>query len=704
MRPSILRGRPAAPPPRAPTIPEEPEALSPPYTSFTGTPNHGHADLEALLTCGEIDNAVDVMESAAAELAFEATSSLSLPLAPLGPSRDLGPVSADHVASIGIRIDENTYVVDATAVANQLGLLGETLAGELTSRSLPHSYYDELFDDLRDMHLSLRADSPGAPDTHRQAMEMGEPWPAAEDKEMGNHARNGSWSRISIDVLPRGRRLHKLVWVYKLKRDGTAKARLCVQGCTLESGVDFDQTFSQTLRHSSARCLFAYAARNRCYVRSIDYVAAYLQGDFVEGEAVYCHMPPGYEKRDSKDRPYVLRIEKPIYGIPQAGRRLQRRSYPWMKDVAGLRQLDDSDGSVFVYDDPKGSETFAIGIYVDNLQIVHSAALDKDGDAIDGDSFYAKFISLLRRDWDIVDEGPMHDLLAIEMVVNNDESITLHQESYIRALLAKYLPDGPPAHVQKNSLPYSPELAKHVSDAQALPLGPNGAAPFPALVKPYQQKLGSLMYLTTSTRCDITYPVHLLARAMARPTPELVDEVDRVFAYLARQTRLGLTYTPGASTLHGQSDASWEVRFSTSGWAIYWQSAVVAWGSRKQDSVALSSCEAEIIALSEASKDMVFHRRLVSGISKSHVNGPTPLATDNKAARDLAFNPEHHNRTKHVERRHFYVRDMVEKFELTVPFVGTADNTSDFFTKCLNASRFFALRAILMNEPRPPPT
>ena len=74
--------------------------------------------------------------------------------------------------------------------------------------------------------------------------------------------------------------------MYKIKRDGTAKARLCVQECTLESGVNYDQTFSSTLRYSSARTLFAFAARRRCLVRSIDYVAAYLQGEFIEGEAV----------------------------------------------------------------------------------------------------------------------------------------------------------------------------------------------------------------------------------------------------------------------------------------------------------------------------------------------------------------------------------------------------------------------------------
>ena len=98
----------------------------------------------------------------------------------------------------------------------------------------------------------------------------------------------------------------------------------------------------------------------------------------------------------------------------------------------GLRQLDDSDSCVFVYDDPLGAETFAVGIYVDNLQIVHSAELNSNGDAVDPNSFYAKFMLQLRKDWDVVDEGPMEDLLGIECTTNSDGSITLHQSKYQR--------------------------------------------------------------------------------------------------------------------------------------------------------------------------------------------------------------------------------------------------------------------------------
>ena len=111
------------------------------------------------------------------------------------------------------------------------------------------------------LHRALRADSPDAPSTHAEAERLGRVWMEAEAKELRNHATNGSWTTVSRSEVPVSRRIHKLIWVYKLKRDGTAKARLCVQGNTLQSGIDYDQVFSAALRYSSARGLFAYTRR-----------------------------------------------------------------------------------------------------------------------------------------------------------------------------------------------------------------------------------------------------------------------------------------------------------------------------------------------------------------------------------------------------------------------------------------------------------
>ena len=124
----------------------------------------------------------------------------------------------------------------------------------------------------------------------------------------------------------------------------------------------------------------------------------------------------------------------------------------------------------------------------------------------------------------------------------------------------------------------------------------------------------------------------------------------------------------------------------------------MAWGSRKQKSIALSSCEAEIIALSEATKDVVYFRKLVAGLDAPE-DGPTQLATDSKSARDVSYNPEQHDKMKHVERRHFFVRDMVESFQIEVPHVSTEKNPADFFTKPFkSATRFRELRTMVMND------
>ena len=127
-------------------------------------------------------------------------------------------------------------------------------------------------------------------------------------------------------------------------------------------------------------------------------------------------------------------------------------------------------------------------------------------------------------------------------------------------------------------------------------------------------------------------------------------------------------------------------------------SAAISWASKKQGSVALSSCEAEIMAASEASQEEVF---LASYLDELGERDPLPidLRVDNTGARDLAYNPEHHAKSKHIERRHFFVREMVEDMRIRVPYVNTVDNLADFFTKPLSAKMFVPMRDEIMNVP-----
>ena len=103
------------------------------------------------------------------------------------------------------------------------------------------------------------------------------------------------------------------------------------------------------------------------------------------------------------------------------------------------------------------------------------------------------------------------------------------------------------------------------------------------------------------------------------------------------------------------------------------------------------------MAASEAAKEAVYLKRFAAELDSSCVSGPVTLSADNQAAIDLAYNPEHHQRTKHIARRHFFIRELVENLQMNVPFVGSADNLADFFTKSLEPKEFMRLRNKIMN-------
>ena len=172
-------------------------------------------------------------------------------------------------------------------------------------------------------------------------------WVCAEKKEIANHDGAESWKYIRRDQVPQGRRLVRLIWVYKRKRNGSLKARLCVQGCAQVAGVDFHQTFCGALRSTSLRLLASVAAKGGMRMHRYDFVAAFLQGSLEPGEVIYCHPPPGYESDhlDSDGRPMVCEVRKPVYGMAQAGRRWQRSLYPWLREF-GFSQ-SHGDANVF---------------------------------------------------------------------------------------------------------------------------------------------------------------------------------------------------------------------------------------------------------------------------------------------------------------------------------------------------------------------
>ena len=516
-----------------------------------------------------------------------------------------------------------------------------------------------------------------------------EGWTASEIKEIKNHLANKTFEVIDRSELPPGRKLVRWTWAYKWKRDGTQKSRLCVQGCSMVPGIDFDQTFCATLRSSSLRILGAIAAKLGLRLRRWDFTAAYLQGDLEEGEVIYCSMPPGYDVKGKDGQSRICRVIKPCYGMAQAGRRWQRALFPWIRDWnGGILKQTYGDSCVFhcrrVVNTPSGERTewLLIGAYVDDLCVLYSHD--------DEHSLYHKFTHDLQKRWAVEDEGDVSDLLGIDISVEH-EHVCLRQTTYIDRLASEFFKDGVPTTMQHNTVPCLPELPQQVLDAVD-----SKEEIDPALHKRYQSLVGALLYCATNTRPDIAFAVGMLCRAMSCPTSELMKAAERVLAYLIRNKNVGLRYAASERPLFGMTDSDWAVRQSTSGWVFILSSAAISWGSKRQPCVALSSCEAEIIAASEASKEAVYLKRFAREL-ESFEGDSIELFEDNKGARDLSYNPEHHTRTKHIDRRHFFVREMVEEGEIVVPYVKSDDNLADFFTKPLTAKKFFSLRNKIMN-------
>ena len=329
------------------------------------------------------------------------------------------------------------------------------------------------------------------------------------------------------------------------------------------------------------------------------------------------------------------------------------------------------------------NEVLIIGCYVDDLFILYS----HDDDC----SLYQRFTNDLQARWDVDDEGPVSDLLNIE-IHREDDCVVLRQTSYIEKMVHQWLPDGVPSHIQANSTPHVNDLPTLVLDAVSCKDEVD-----PVFLRRYQSLLGGLLYAATNTRPDIAYSVGLLCRAMSKPTKELFDAALRVLCYLHRHKHIGLRYEASNAPISGMTDSDWAVRHSTSGYVFTLAQAAISWSSKRQPTIALSSCEAEIMAASEAAKEAVFLDRMCSELDFKSNDEPIHLACDNKAAIDSSYNPENHSRTKHIDRRHYFIRELVENGKIVVPYVPTAHNLADFFTKPLASNKFFPLRDKIMN-------
>ena len=239
--------------------------------------------------------------------------------------------------------------------------------------------------------------------------------------------------------------------------------------------------------------------------------------------------------------------------------------------------------------------------------------------------------------------------------------------------------------------------------AAATPL-PSGYVPTPntdpvdaALRTKYQQVIGSLLYLMLGTRPDIAYAVTRMSQFAANPSKEHLDKSLYIFRYLAGTQDYTLEYGRKEEGLIAYADADWgsetTSRRSTSGFMIKLGGAAVSWTSKAQKTVALSSTEAEYMSLSDTSRQLVWTRSLMQEIGFKL--GPLPLCGDNQGAIFIASNAVQEKRTKHIDIRYHYIREVVEQRQIDLFFIPTEENPADMFTKNLARDKFLSCRSQL---------
>ena len=205
----------------------------------------------------------------------------------------------------------------------------------------------------------------------------------------------------------------------------------------------------------------------------------------------------------------------------------------------------------------------------------------------------------------------------------------------------------------------------------------------------YRAAIGSLMYAAIGTRPDLAFAVQKLAQFSHMPSNEHWKAVKRVLRYVKGTLDLGITYSGAEDapiTAKGYSDADWASdridRKSISGYVFILGGGAIAWSSKKQQTVALSSTEAEYMALTRASQHAVWLRKFFSAAGFPQ-NGPSQILLDNRSALDLAYNPEFHDRSKHIDMRHHWIRDILAADLVTLEWIPTSEMVADTLTKSL---------------------
>jgi hypothetical protein len=475
----------------------------------------------------------------------------------------------------------------------------------------------------------------------------------------------------------------KAKWVYRIKQnaDGTVssfKSRLVAAAWNAVFGVDYFLSYAPVLRFASMRILLGYSAQLGYQVFQLDIKNAYVLASLPDDEYVFSAPPPGCIKTGPNGEELVLRLRQGLYGLVQSGRLFADLLTDQLLEMGFQRSKYDP----CVYT----REGIMIGVYVDDILC---CCRNKDYK----DAFVAQLDNGVLKD-KVKDEGIMTWCLGME--VKQDQAhgtITLSQQRYLRDCLATFgWTDAAPAYTPAA---YGLKLTK---DTQ--PTEPEVIAKMAKL--PYRQGVGKALYATVGTRGDCAYEVQQLTRHVNNPSPAAWGALKRLFRYFKHTMAASLVYRrQPVLKFYAHVDADWasctDTRKSVTGFIIMLAGAAVAWGSKQQSVVALSTFEAEYIAACTCGQEVVWIRGLLGDLGIK-LEQPTTIFCDNQAAIASTQNPGS-KRAKHIDIRYHWVRLQVME-EKTIEFVycNTHENFADLLTKSLDEKKTIKFRSSILGD------
>lgn len=316
-----------------------------------------------------------------------------------------------------------------------------------------------------------------------------------------------------------------------------------------------------------------------------------------------------------------------------------------------------------------------VGLYVDDIFLLSSDEVTKE-----------TIKRELMGEFEMTDLGQLKYFLGVNCCIGEDNTLTLDQTHYISEILSKFCmvdckPVATPLEKGKNA----------ETEGAGEPLSSE---------VPYQSLIGHLMYLAVVTRPDIAFAVSHLSQFNKAPTRQNWSDAKRVVRYLKGTLNLKLKFSNSEHEILGYVDADWASctldRRSYTGYVFKMSNAPISWESRKQRTVALSSAEAEYMALGECSKEGTFLYNLYEELvgDKAKIK----IFSDNQSAKKIAENPVFHSRTKHIHARYHFVRQTVKHGIVDLKYLPTEEMPADFLTKVVPRAKHEYCTKIFLKE------